>query len=211
MIWESHPWRDELCTVADRLEQWSRRLDWDDERVAFEIERDVMVSAYAIRKLAEARKLADSTAATRLEVDAFPLIERVPDLMSWHRLDEFYDFANQRSVSLTMLDLCNQIIHSFVFAREAGVGDDDQSRSRGLAGILVASDRARTGQLYRIDVNSLIRLLRLVGNEEVVGSRMVRDAAGQWQVSNLTADEMEKAHPGWSDTTQSSADRTQHP
>ena len=52
------------------LEGWSRTVDWDDELVAFEIERGVMVSAYALRKLLEARKLADSTAASRVRVES---------------------------------------------------------------------------------------------------------------------------------------------
>ena len=70
VIWESHPWRDELCRVADRLETWKAEFDWDDEHMAFEIERDVMVSAYAIRKLLEACKLADSFTQSRILVTA---------------------------------------------------------------------------------------------------------------------------------------------
>ena len=125
MIGESHPWRDELCRVADRLLQRSLDVDCDDEKVSFEVERDVMVSTYAIRKLLEAHKLADSTVARLFNVDAIPLIDRVPDLMNRDRLDEFYNFADQRRASLTFSDLCNQVIHSFVFMWD--VADDGKA------------------------------------------------------------------------------------
>lgn len=179
--------------MADKLNGWSRAVDWDDDYVAFEIERDVMVSAYAIRKLLEARKLADSTMRSTVHVEVFPLIEQIPDLMNWHRLDEFYDFERSRTEELGLQELCNQLIHSFIFVQEIA---DAGASAGGLAGFLVASDRARSAQLYRIDIDSLTGLLQLVGTEEVVASQMIRDASGQWRVSNLTAADRD-ADPAW--------------
>lgn len=196
VIWESQPWREELCRVAAKLNGWSRAVDWDDDYVTFEIERDVMVSAYAIRKLVEARKLADSTMRSTVHVEAFPLIERIPDLMNWDRLDEFYDFERSRTEELGLRELCNQLIHSFIFVQEVA---DAGTSADGLAGFLVASDRARLARLYRIKIDSLIGLLQLVGTEEVVASQMIRDAkSGQWRVSSLTAAERD-ANPAWRD------------
>lgn len=195
MIWESHPWRQELCTIADRLETWRSAFEWDDDVVAFELERDVMVSAYAIRKLLEAYKLADSTVGTRIRVQSYPLLERVPDLMNWHKLDEFYDFEDEASEHLTLAALCNQLIHSFIFMRAAADDGDAEGYRAGLAGFLVASDYKRTSRLYRIDIDTLIGLLRLVGNEEVVATTMTRDSNGQWQVSNMTAEDMDRTEP----------------
>ena len=197
MIWESRPWREELCRVADRLNEWRRVVDWDDELVAFEIERDVMVSAYAIRKLLEARKLSDSAAESKFRVEAFPLIDRIPDHMNWHRLDEFYNFERSSSEDLTLEQLCNQLIHSFIFVRIGDAdGDDETGYEGGLAGFFVASDRARSSRLYRISIDSLVSLLQSVGTEEVVATKMIRDASGQWQVSNMTAADMNLVEPG---------------
>lgn len=181
--------------MADKLSAWSRAVDCDDDYVAFEIERDVMVSAYAIRKLLEARKLAASTMGSTVHVEVFPLIERMPDLMNWHRLDEFYDFERSHTEDLGLPELCNQLIHSFIFVQEIVVAG---ASAGALAGFLVASDRARAAQLYRIDIDSLSGLLQLVGTEEVVASRMIRDSSGQWQVLNLTAADRD-ADPAWRD------------
>ena len=203
MIWESHPWRDELCRMADKLERWSVAVDWESDDIAFEMERDVMVSAYPIRKLLEARKLADSTVATRLSVEAFPLVDRVPDLMNWHRLDELYDFDAASETKLTVLELCNQLIHSFIFMPEGDFDEDDATAdAAGIAGFLVASDRARSSRLYRIGIDVLISLLRLVGTEDIASTQMTRDSSGQWQVSNLTATERDDVEPGWRDAVE---------
>ena len=191
MIWESHPWREELCRVAERLEAWRSRVDWEDEYEAFQIERDVMSSAYAVRKLLEAHKLADSLARSTVRVEAYSLIGRVPEYMNWHRLDEFYDFSRSESRSLTVTQLCNQFIHSFIWMieKEDTEAADDQVDAAGMAGCFVASDRQRNSSIYRVSVDDLIDLFRSVGTEDVASTRMTRDAVGQWQISSYATDE----------------------
>jgi hypothetical protein len=184
MIWESHPWREDLCRVADRLDAWKAGVDWDDEYVVFEIERDVMLSAYAIRKLLEAHKVADSLARSTLRVEALPLIGRVPDYMNWHRLDEFYDFTRATIQALTIAQLCNQFIHSFIWMIERRDVEADKSAPAGLAGCFVASETQRSSSIYRVSIDVLIDLLHSVETEDVVSTQMTRDSSGQWQISN---------------------------
>jgi len=145
-----------------------------------------MVSAYAIRKLLEAEKLPDSIASSKIRVMSYPLIERVPDSATWDRIDKHYDFTSEEVQTLDLDKLCNQFIHSFIWMRES-----DMERKR-LVGIFVASDWARKTCLYRVDIESLIRLYRDVGLEEVASLHRRRDEFGQWEyVSKLTADEVE--------------------
>jgi hypothetical protein len=59
VIADSIPWRDELLKVAERLHKRKSQRRWL-ERTSFLVERDVMVSAYAVRKLNEGRKLSDN-------------------------------------------------------------------------------------------------------------------------------------------------------
>ena len=56
MISDSFPWREELLRVAGRLEKRKAQRRWT-ERTMFLVERDIMISAYAIRKLKEANKI----------------------------------------------------------------------------------------------------------------------------------------------------------
>ncbi len=189
MISESHPWREELCSVADRLEACKAGVDWRDEYAAFRIERDVMFGAYAVRKLFEAHKLADSLAGSTVRVGSYPLIDRVPDYMNWYRLDDFYDFSRREAQTLTITQFCNQFIHSFIWLIESEGMETDATDATGLIGCFVASDTLRSRSLYQVSVDVLINLFRSVGSEEVVSTQMTRDASGQWEISNLAAQE----------------------
>ena len=50
VISDSIPWKDELLKIADRLERRKVQRRWV-ERTSFLVERDIMISAYALRKL----------------------------------------------------------------------------------------------------------------------------------------------------------------
>jgi hypothetical protein len=67
VISDSVPWRGELRRIADRLEKRKSQRRWT-EHASFAVERDVMVAAYAIRRLIEARKLSDDLTSTEVEV-----------------------------------------------------------------------------------------------------------------------------------------------
>jgi hypothetical protein len=191
MIWESQPWRDELARIADRFESWRESYDLDDEQVAFEQERDAFLSAFIVRKLIEARKLSNSLLAATVTTDAFPLIDRAPDHMNWHRLGEFYDWERVVSTTLNLEQLCNQLIHSFVFVVETSEDQDDTPGTpAGLRALLVSSDRQRHKALLRIDISDFIDVLRRVAVEEVVSVRMVRDKSGNWVVFNLSVEDI---------------------
>ena len=80
----------------------------------FLVERDVMVSAYAVRKLNEAHKVSDALAARRWAIVEHRLIDLAPDL--WDRFEpwEYYDLESSNNVTLDVATLCNQIIHSWI-------------------------------------------------------------------------------------------------
>ena len=200
MIWESHPWRDELKRIADRFDSWRRGYDDGGEQTSFEQERDVFLSAFILRKLIEAKKLPNSLVAATTNVDAYPLIERVPDHMNWHRLEEFYDWDRPGKRTLTVEQLCNQFIHSFIFTVETSFDEDDPpSTPVGLRGFLVSSDRERSSVLLRVYLDHYVQLLRRAVGEEVVASQMIRDQLGQWVVINLSAEDVEGEDPTWRD------------
>jgi hypothetical protein len=50
VISDSEPWKAELLKTADRLDRRSIQERWTD-RSGFLVERDIMLGAYAIRKL----------------------------------------------------------------------------------------------------------------------------------------------------------------
>lgn len=160
--------------------------DWEDEQVAFQIERDLLLGAFAIRRLTEAQKLPTALVNSTIRVEAIARIDGVQDHMNWHHLDRFYNFADLSAQGLVVRQLCNQFIHSFVLMPEAS-----EAPSAGMSAVLVASDRARKEVLYRIETSTIVELFRAVATEEVVETRMVRGKDGQLTVTNWSASDID--------------------
>lgn len=78
MLSNSVLWKKELLRAADRLEKKATQRRWT-EQSAFRVEKDVMVGAYAIRKLLEApAKLSDCVKELRLPVSAILSLRLLP-------------------------------------------------------------------------------------------------------------------------------------
>lgn len=173
MIHDSGPWKDELLQVADRLEAKSKQKRWT-ERSSFLVERDTMISAYAIRKLAEAFKISDALRQKQFPVLRYDLTgPKIPDVHNRYEFWDLYDIDNGHRETLSLLALCNQLIHSWVWSLSA----DEHTEL--FDGIYVSSDRERKKRLFFIAIGDLIVLCREVGNEEVYKITQVRNEDGQ--------------------------------
>lgn len=190
MIWESTPWKDGLLSDADKLAS----MNVANEQAAVEFEKTIFIAAIAIRKLMEAKKLTDSVASVNLKCTRVPLRKggRIPDLGNWHRVDEFYDYTDASDGTITLRSFTNQLIHSYIF------GPITADAGGKLVGFFVTSDTERKRHLYEFDIDEIIKVLRLVGNDHVVRSVQTRDADGQWIVKNYGPDdpEIEEARAG---------------
>jgi hypothetical protein len=184
MIDDSIPWKDELLKIADRLESRKTQRRWT-ERTGFLVERDIMLSAYAVRKLLEARKVSDILAARRVIVRQHSLLGRTPDIWNRSSFWENYDLDTGQDVSMSISDFCNQIIHSWNWSISADErGDFD--------GVYVSSDRQRSKALYFMDINTLIELFRDVGSEDVAGIEIIANEQGERYISRvLTREQIE--------------------
>jgi hypothetical protein len=175
MIDDSIPWKDDLFKVANRLEAKTKQKRWT-ERTGYLIERDFMVSAFAIRRLLDAHKISDALRQHQIPVTRFDLAGNPPDLMSPADIGDSYDFANGRRMTLTIVKLCQQFIHSFVFTFSC-----DESTDL-LDGVYVASDFDKGKFLYRVAALDYITLCREIGEEDIYSKTMTRDEDGQMRV-----------------------------
>ncbi len=176
MIWESWPWKRELFRIAERLERRLIQARWL-EATSASVERDVMIAAYSIRKLIEAQtKVPHAIARSPVNVQAFrSLNDGKPDLMRWDEIARWFDLDHAESRTLSLEDLCNQLIHSWVFI--LGFSED-----RLLDSIFVSSDRARARVLYHVSMRTLIEVIRRVAVSDVTGMTMKRAESGQWEI-----------------------------
>jgi hypothetical protein len=189
VINDSVPWREQLLRSADELGSRKTQRRWT-ERTSFLVERDIVVGCYAIRKLHEARKVSDVLAGRRWEVTRHALTSvRRPDIWARATPWEYYDFPRGTSATLSITDLCNHVIHSYIWMLSATqAGDFD--------GIYVASDRQRLSGLFFISVDRFIELFRAVGSEDVTYVHMQRHTNGDLQYVGILAREPETEEEG---------------
>lgn len=79
-------------------------------------------------------------------------------MLNWDKIDLFYDLDQPVVERRSVLFLCNQFIHSFVFVPDL----DDLDC---LSGVFFASDRQRHSRLLRLDLDTIIALYELVGSD----------------------------------------------
>jgi hypothetical protein len=149
------PWRDELVQLADRLEAKTKQTRWTD-RTGYLIERDFIVGAYAMQKLIgsapdEVRQR--QFPVVRYELSGDPPDPRVPDDIA-----DSYDFENGRRSALSVVELCDEIVHSFVFAFCCGETADL------FDGVYVSSDRDNNSYVYLVLASDFIALCGDIGS-----------------------------------------------
>lgn len=154
MIWESQFWKDDLLRKAQSFDKRRTQRRWPEASLA-KIEQDVMLAAYSMRKLVEAEQLSDDVKHSSMKVRTFAATGKAVTRLNWHRLEELYELDAPAAGSISLRDLCNQFVHSYVFVPELGDG--------GLQGFLVASDRERSARLFGVALVDFIQVLRRVG------------------------------------------------
>ncbi|MBB4243740.1 MULTISPECIES: hypothetical protein [Rhizobium] len=185
MIWDSWPWKQALLADANKLQG----LILGDGASEVAYERSVFLAGFTIRKLLEAKKLTDKVAQSDVRCRKLALLDpsRIPDLMNWHRANEFYDYEKRKAGTVKLSFFTNQLIHSFIFI--AAVKDDTDLLAEGF---FVTTDYDRGKFLYQYDLNELVRVMRLVGNDEVLRSESERGENGDWIVHNFGAVDKEE-------------------
>jgi hypothetical protein len=174
MIYESGPWRDRLLRAAKKLAGLMGPTKFPQRR-GFAIERVLFLSAFTMRKLWESNKLSQDWKERTIPCRRYNLIGEVPTVLDRHDIDEFYDLKNGARGIIEASDLCNLLIHSFVVVTQF-------RKHGGLAGLYVASDRSRHGQLLWIGARDLYQLLQVTGHDVPASITLIANAKGQFDV-----------------------------
>jgi hypothetical protein len=158
MIYESHYWKDELQAIAKKLRRRRAQRRWSESSFA-NLEKEVMVGFYSVRKLYEASKLSEATVNRQIPVSVFPSNGKTVHKLNWTYFWEHYDLESPISESRDTLTLCNQFVHSYIFCPEFS------EHKNLLDGIFFASDRQRHKSLSRISIEEIARLFDNVGSD----------------------------------------------
>lgn len=155
MIYESHPWRSALLKDADVLTRWMNKPDSD--RRSFLVEQKVFLGAFTIRRLMQSFKLSTATADIPIDCTRFRCVK---DVTWWDRWQwwEHYDVEHPTRHRVTIKQLVNQIIHSYIFF--------ETEFEPGVPSLIFTSDYDRSKALLSINLTVFISLMRLVAEDE---------------------------------------------
>nr|WP_319528433.1 hypothetical protein [Pseudomonas laurentiana] len=157
MVWESESWKTPLLKLAKRLKSLKASRELSEDQLA-QIERDILIGFYSVRRLTETpTKVTDQTRGTLLPISKFANVKPV----TWrnnHRLDELYDLTKSNQEKRDITFVCGRVIHSFIFAPCV-------SEEGGLCGVFFTSDLDRDKFLLFMDIDEVITLFRLIGND----------------------------------------------
>ncbi|MEX2485054.1 MAG: hypothetical protein WED10_10855 [Brumimicrobium sp.] len=175
MIFESHYWKDPLLELVLKIQEWEQNKNLREPELS-DIERELMVGFYSVRKLAQSNKLSDKILDENLKVLVFPNIKKV-NLMNKFWIQKNFDLQSSTEKSLNIKFLYNQIIHSYIFVIS-------ESQAGGLNGINFCSDYKKNEALYFLSTEEIKRIFRKVGKDYPAQGHMVyNEEKGDYDIS----------------------------
>lgn len=166
---ESHYWRSELRADLAWLKKHRKYRRWSDKQQVL-FERKLMLAAFQIRSLLERPKVNDRARASSMSVLRYKKVGGRPFTATgsgWPH--ERFDMENPESSSLSVANICNQLIHYYWM--------ETPSEGKSFASMLVFSDYERHKWAYQIEIEGLLRLFQIFGDDasSVVGSHSAWD------------------------------------
>jgi hypothetical protein len=160
MIHESYYWKKPLLESSLRFKDY-RSYEEINEETYVRIEKDIFMGFYSIRKLIETEtKVTDSLKVGKHDVQWYKHIGADVTWRNNHKLDQLYDLDKTHSEKRDLWFISSRIVHSFIFnlcVNENG----------GFDGILFTSDTDKNKKLYTLNIDQIIELFELVGNNNV--------------------------------------------
>jgi hypothetical protein len=154
---ESRYWREELNADIRWLRAKQEYKRWSEKQLVL-YERKLILVAFQARTLLERPKVNDRVKALKLQAVRYPKIgDRVFTVVGSGWPDDHFDLTSPEVVQLSILDVCNQLIHYYWMSTSSEGGR--------FASVLVFSDYKRHTCAYEFEVSSLIDLFSMLGDE----------------------------------------------
>ncbi len=147
---ESRYWRKELIKDLRDLDKLRTYKRWSEKKQVL-FERKVMLIAFQIRSLLERPKVSRRVAYSKIEIVYFPATDSSPLDKALDDIDAMYDWDTGDRRELSVMQLCNQIIHyRYMFAISEG--------SLQFTHLIVVSDYKMSKGIFKISVDDMISL-----------------------------------------------------
>lgn len=179
MIFESWVWKEEL---KKELRKFIKLInsdknayikdDCDDEKYYIfnlKVEKFFFTSFFVIRKLLEAKKLSNSVCKLTINCLAYPKIPRQPKLLDYYGhacdINKNYDLNNKLNVTLTLNNLCNLFVHSYIFS--------PCIEKKSFNYIFINSTNTKNKYCYLINIIEIFKIIKMIAKDYVVESSII--------------------------------------
>jgi len=156
MIWESYYWKKDLLSYAKKLEKRKEQNKWFDSSYA-NMEKEIMISSFMIRKLFDSDKIDKRLDEQKIEVISYKSNGKKINKMKNIFPDRYFELEKPTKVKIKVRDICNQIIHSYIF-------NPLMNENNNLQAIWFASDYTKFKQLIELKIENYIDILNQIGN-----------------------------------------------
>lgn len=170
MIHESYPWKKELIKYKEIFLKYNKAellKDYNEEAYS-SLEMSIFFSAFIIRKLIDCvSKVSDDVDNYCLHVHIVEPIRHI-DRLNRNPSNKNFDWKRKRNVTKKGRDLCNALIHSYVFGFEM---DEKET----IDGFFVCSDYDRNKPMYLIPIDVWFAYVDFVASDRVISMHSVYD------------------------------------
>lgn len=151
--------KDELLKIAGRINKAMCQTKWQSASY-LKLQKDIFFAFYAIRKLIETDQITNGTRNYTAKLHVFKAKAKSINKNNQFCLERCYDFSRRKTETLRISDICNQIIHSYIFVPCRFAGGKHPMHS-----VLFASDKKKNECLYELELIYISGVCRRVGHD----------------------------------------------
>ena len=169
VIHESNPWKLDLRRRLRLIKKYNaaNRFESDYESTYAVIEMCVFYSAFIIRKLFESVKLSDEAERYNFQAIGIKPIKQINRMNNWPD-ENSHDWEKEICITITGKELCNRLLHSYVFFLEF-------EESGSISSFCISSDYDRNKILYKIALDDWISYMNFIATDSITESSMHYD------------------------------------
>ena len=153
---ESRYWKEDLLKYA-KLFKPKKTPSRLTEKAQVNLEKDVIIAFFMVRKLMESTKLSSKTTEYKATLYRSPCVGKVNNSNFWD-IEKIYDFEQEEKCKKDVRFVCNQLIHG-----GATYAYRDETRNWG--GLYTCSDFERSKYVYNIPLDEIVKILEIASND----------------------------------------------
>lgn len=163
MVFESYPWKQDLLKRKRLIIKYNtaKHFSKNDDATYTVIEKGIFYSAFIMRKLIDcASKMSDEAVNYTLNIGVIKPLRNIDFMHRWPEKNS-HDWENERIITVQGKNVCNWLIHSYVFFLI--YGEDGR-----VDGFSVSSDYDRNKSLYRISLEDWLNYIDFIATDDIV-------------------------------------------